>query len=120
MVCFNIITKNVFIKFFFSDIKENIKFLEKGVQLKETRFIVRVMRSLLSTRKRLTDQILKRVINHVYVHSQYQNDKEFLLSYIQVDAQVSFSVKYLEETTLLSLNSQWKLNQSMLQQRQQQ
>ena len=70
------------------DIKENIKFLEKGVQTKETRFIVRVMRSLLSTRKRLNDQLMKRVINHVYVHNQYQNDKDNLLSYLNLDAQV--------------------------------
>ncbi len=46
------------------------------------------MRSLLSIRKRLNEQLLKRVINQVYVHSQYLNDKEFLLGYLNLDVQV--------------------------------
>ena len=49
------------------------------------------MRSLLSIRKRLNEQLLKRVINNVYVHNQYLNDKEFLLGYLNLDAQVIIS-----------------------------
>lgn len=76
------------INLFSLDIKDNIKFLEKGVTTKESRFIVRVLRTLVATRKRLNDQVLKKLINNVYIQNQYQNDKEFLLTFLSIDVQV--------------------------------
>lgn len=70
----------------FEDIRENIKLIERGIQSKETRYIIRVMRSLFSTRKRLNDPVLKRLINYYYITSNVQADKEFLLSFIDLNA----------------------------------
>ncbi|CAF0724321.1 unnamed protein product [Brachionus calyciflorus] len=70
----------------FDDIKENVKSIEKGIQQKENRFLIRVMRTIFSTRKRLNDQVLKRVLNYYYITQSVQNDKEFLMSFIDVNA----------------------------------
>jgi 26S proteasome regulatory subunit N3 len=70
----------------FEDIRENIKLIERGIQSKETRYLIRVMRSLFSTRKRLNDPVLKRLINYYYITSHVQADKEFLLSFIDLNA----------------------------------
>lgn len=56
--------------------------MERGIQSKESRYIIRVMRTLFSTRKRLNDPVLKRLINYYYITSNVQSDKEFLLSFI--------------------------------------
>ncbi len=63
-----------------------MKLVERGVQTKESRHIIRVMRTLLSTRKRLNDFVLKRVLNFFYVPQSVQADKEFLFKYIDVNA----------------------------------
>ncbi len=68
------------------DIRENIKLIERGIQTKETRYLIRVMRNLFSTRKRLNDPVLKRLINYYYITSNVQADKEFLLSFIDLNA----------------------------------
>jgi len=70
----------------FEDIRENIKLIERGIQTKETRYLIRVMRGLFSTRKRLNDPVLKRLINYYYITSHVQADKEFLLSFIDLNA----------------------------------
>lgn len=44
------------------------------------------MRTLFSTRKRLNDPVLKRIINYYYITSSVQNDKEYLLTFIDVNA----------------------------------
>lgn len=74
--------KNLFVL----DIRENIKLIERGIQTKETRYLIRVMRSLFSTRKRLNDPVLKRLINYYYITSHVQADKEFLLTFIDLNA----------------------------------
>ena len=68
------------------DIRENVKFIERGIQSKETRHLIRVMRTLFSTRKRLNDPVLKRLINYYYITSSVQSDKEYLLTFIDVNA----------------------------------
>lgn len=70
----------------FEDIRENIKLIERGIQSKETRYLIRVMRTLFSTRKRLNDPVLKRLINYYFITSHVQADKEFLLSFIDLNA----------------------------------
>lgn len=69
----------------FEDIRENIKLIERGIQSKETRYLIRVMRTLFSTRKRLNDPVLKRLINYYYITANVQADKEFLLSFIDLN-----------------------------------
>lgn len=44
------------------DIREQLKFIEKGVSQKESRFINRALRKLLSIRKRLNDTVLRRLL----------------------------------------------------------
>lgn len=68
------------------DIKENVKFLERGLQTKETRYLTRVMRTLFSTRKRLNDPVLKRVINYYYILPSSFGDRDYLLTFIDTNA----------------------------------
>ncbi|KAF8782416.1 26S proteasome non-ATPase regulatory subunit like protein [Argiope bruennichi] len=63
-----------------ADIKEHLMFIEKSVSSKEPRFILRVVRSLVSVRKRLSAKILRKVVTHFYVHSTQQRDT--LLNFI--------------------------------------
>ncbi len=56
--------------------------LEKAVETKETRFISRVLRSLATTRRRLTVDVLKQLINLNFVHESDQATKQKLLYYI--------------------------------------
>lgn len=70
----------------FEDIKENVKYLERGIQTKETRYLIRVMRTLFSTRKRLNDPVLKRVLNYYFITNNSSADKEFLLTFIDTSA----------------------------------
>ena len=44
------------------------------------------MRTLFSTRKRLNDPVLKRVVNYYYITPNVQSDKEFLQSFIDLNA----------------------------------
>lgn len=76
------------IYFHFSDIKEHLVFIEKSVTSKEPRFTLRVVRSLVSIRKRLNAKILRKVVAHFYVHSTPQRDS--LLAFID---EVSFILK---------------------------
>lgn len=63
-----------------ADIKEHLVFIEKAVTSKEPRFTLRVVRSLVSIRKRLNAKILRKVVAHFYVHSAQQRDT--LLAFI--------------------------------------
>lgn len=60
-------------------------FIEKSVSSKEPRFTLRVVRSLVSLRKRLNAKILRKVVAHFYVHSTQQRDS--LIAFID---EVSF------------------------------
>ena len=44
------------------------------------------MRTLFSTRKRLNDPVLKRLITYYYITTNVQTDKEYLLSFIDTSA----------------------------------
>lgn len=73
----------------FDDIKENVKSIEKGIQQKENRYLIRVMRSIFSIRKRLNDSILKRILNNYFTNQNSQVDKEFLISFIDTQSVVA-------------------------------
>ena len=62
------------------DIKEQIIILEKSVVSKEPRFVMRVLRQLASTRRRLNDSVLRQLIkNH---QSDSYDFKQTLLGYL--------------------------------------
>ena len=51
------------------DIREHCRLLERSVVSKENRFIVRVLRSLPATRKKLSNDVLKKIVHGYYTHS---------------------------------------------------
>ncbi|XP_017488435.1 PREDICTED: 26S proteasome non-ATPase regulatory subunit 3-like, partial [Rhagoletis zephyria] len=63
------------------DLREHARQIEKSVNAKEQRHILRVLRSLTATRKNVNAQILRRVINSFYNSVPAQRDA--LLAYIE-------------------------------------
>lgn len=64
------------------DMKEHILIIEKSVVNKEPRFVLRVLRQLASTRKRLNDSVLHQLVK-VYISESY-DFKSNLLGYFPV------------------------------------
>ena len=62
------------------ELKEQARQIEKSVSSKEPRFVLRVLRSLASTRKKLNSKVMRKIINGFYTYSQSQRDS--LLSFI--------------------------------------
>jgi len=83
------------------DIKEQIRTIEKAVNSKESRLILRVLRALASTRKRLTENVLRRLILFYYVSNP--TERETLLGYIQSVSQ-PMDVDMEKPNTPLSTN----------------
>lgn len=52
------------------DIREQLKLIEKGVSQKESRFINRALRKLLSIRKRLNDTVLRRLLMVTFISGE--------------------------------------------------
>lgn len=67
--------------FVFEELREHARQIEKSVNAKEQRHILRVLRSLTATRKNVNAQILRRVINSFYNSVPAQRDA--LLAYIE-------------------------------------
>lgn len=67
--------------FVFEELKEHAKQIEKGVIVKEPRFILRILRSLPATRKNVNSTVLRRVINTYY--NSVPNQRDALLAYIE-------------------------------------
>ncbi|XP_014666109.1 PREDICTED: 26S proteasome non-ATPase regulatory subunit 3-like [Priapulus caudatus] len=63
------------------DIKEHAKVIEKGVNTKEPRFVLRVIRALLPTRRRLNHNVLRRVIIGFFPPTSEM--KDMLLAFIE-------------------------------------
>ena len=76
--------------FVFEELKEHAKQIEKSVNAKEQRHILRVLRSLSATRKNVNGHILRRLINTFY-HNQQQRDA--LLAYIEEPMDTGNEVK---------------------------
>lgn len=62
------------------DIREHTRHIEKAVSSKEPRYILRILRSLVSTRKRLNARVLRKGITAFFTHSAQQRD--ILLAFI--------------------------------------
>jgi len=64
------------------EIKEQIKLVERSVTSKEPRFLLRVLRTLPTTRKKATSVILRRLISHYFGRAENKSDKDTLLAYL--------------------------------------
>lgn len=62
------------------DLKQQVHLIEKSVQMKDSRFVARVLRALPSTRKKLNNSVLIALINGYYTSTS--NDKSKLLEYL--------------------------------------
>lgn len=63
------------------DIREHTRQIEKAVQMKEPRFILRVLRSLPNTRRKLNPVVLRGLVTGFYTHSSAEKDA--LLNFIE-------------------------------------
>ncbi len=68
------------------DIKEQVRTIEKAVNSKEPRYILRVLRALASTRKRLNEDVIRRLI--IYYYGVNSSEREILLGFVQSVSQV--------------------------------
>lgn len=67
--------------FLSADIKEHVKQIEKAVSGKEPRFVLRALRALPSTSRRLNPNVLHKAISGFYTSNAA--GKEFLLSFLE-------------------------------------
>ncbi|KAF4521089.1 hypothetical protein B566_EDAN010963 [Ephemera danica] len=63
------------------DIREHARQIEKSVHNKEQRFILRVLRALPNTRRKLNGSVLRRVVTGFYTHSAQERDA--LLAFVE-------------------------------------
>jgi hypothetical protein len=63
------------------EIREHTRQIEKAVHSKEQRFILRVLRSLPNTRRRLNGNVLRKLISGYYTHSA--QEKDALLAFVE-------------------------------------
>lgn len=63
------------------DIREHTRQIEKAIQTKEPRFILRVLRALPNTRRKLNPEVLRGVISGFYTHSN--TEKDALLNFVE-------------------------------------
>ena len=71
------------VKLFLSpDIREQIRHIEKAVSTKEPRFMSRVMRSLVNTRRKLSPRVLRRLITGYLTVPEAAQRKEDLLQFL--------------------------------------
>lgn len=64
-----------------ADIKEQVKQIEKAVSGKEPRFVLRALRALPSTSRRLNPNVLHKAVSGFYTSNAV--GKEFLLSFLE-------------------------------------
>lgn len=68
------------------DIKEQVRTIEKAVNSKEPRYILRVLRALASTRKRLNEDVVRRLI--LFYYGVNSSEREILLGFALSATQV--------------------------------
>jgi len=64
------------------DIREHCKLIRRSVESKESRFILRVLRALPVTRRKLNPVVLRTVLKTFYTADADKETKEFLLSWV--------------------------------------
>ncbi|KAK9510212.1 hypothetical protein O3M35_005045 [Rhynocoris fuscipes] len=78
------------------EIREHIRQIEKAVQSKEPRFILRVLRSLPNTRRKLTPVVLRGIIAGFYTHSAAERDA--LMVFIEEPMEIEGSNQRMRST----------------------
>lgn len=73
------------------EIRDNIRQIEKAVQTKEARFMLRVLRSWSVTRRKLNAVVLWSIINGFYTHSA--SDRDLLLTYVTTPTDIPEAIK---------------------------
>lgn len=86
--------------FICTDLKDQIKLMEKSVSSKEARFVSRVFRTLSSTRKKLTPFLLKKILNLYYVRPESKAEKEILMQFIDGAPDLEIPADKLEKGML--------------------
>lgn len=69
------------------DIRDHVRHIEKSVSAKEPRFLARVMRSLVTTRRKLVPRVLRRLLNSYYTAQQAQRRE--LLQFLPEDTEAN-------------------------------
>lgn len=77
--------------FVFEELREHARQIDKSVNAKEQRHILRILRSLSATRKNVNAQILRRVISSFY--NSVPAQKDALLAYIEEPMDTGIEVK---------------------------
>ncbi|KAB7497536.1 putative 26S proteasome non-ATPase regulatory subunit 3 [Armadillidium nasatum] len=85
------------------DLKDQIRLVERSVTTKESRFVLRVLRSLPSTRKKLTANILRKIISMYYSRPENKQDKEQILQFIEEPMETDGTAPEKTEKDLLML-----------------
>lgn len=67
----------------FEDIKEQCRLIERGEGMKETRQINRVLRSLVTIRRKINNNVMWRLINFYYIGSAAAEQKKELLDFLK-------------------------------------
>lgn len=67
--------------FLIADIREHVKQIEKAVSGKEPRFVLRALRALPSTSRRLNSNVLHKAISGFFTSNP--NTREFLLAFLE-------------------------------------
>lgn len=68
------------------DLKEQVRTIEKAVNSKEPRYILRVLRALATTRKRLNEDVIRRLI--LFYYGVNSSERELLLGFALAASQV--------------------------------
>lgn len=74
------------------DIRDQAKHIEKAVTNKEPRFILRVLRAIPTTRRRLNPTVLQRIIHGSFTHSI--KDRDTLLEFIDEPMETETATQY--------------------------
>lgn len=65
------------------DLKEQIRLVERSIVSKEPRFVLRVLRAIPATRRKLTATVLRRIIGHYYNRPENKQDKDAILNFVE-------------------------------------
>ncbi|XP_071522252.1 probable 26S proteasome non-ATPase regulatory subunit 3 [Panulirus ornatus] len=65
------------------DVKEHIRLVERSIVSKEPRFVLRVLRALPATRRKLTPNVLRRLVAMYFGRSENKQEREAILQFIE-------------------------------------
>jgi len=74
------------------DIREHCKLIRRSVDTKESRFILRVLRALPTTRRKLNPVVLRTVLKTFFTAEADKDTKEFLLTFVPAATELDASL----------------------------